>query len=409
MTWPTKKLNEICDLQNGFAFKSTDYVSFSNTLNIRMSNIRVGGYFDPEHNIKFLPDSYVNKYKDFLLKDGDLIIAMTDMASDPKILGVPTLVKNIGVKNFLLNQRVGKLCNFSDEIFVPFLCYFLKSANITKFYKSKGGGGLQINISKNDILAAEIPLPSLEIQKKIVDKIEKLFAKIDEAQKLREEAKKETKSLLQSTLNEIFKEGKLKNWKIRKISDKCIIKMTSGGTPSRGNLKFYNGKIIWLKSGELNDNENIIDSEEHITEEAIINSSAKIFPAKTVLFAMYGATAGKLGILGVSASTNQAVAGLLCNEKNLDYKFLFYVLKNIRENIILKAWGGAQPNLSQTIIKDFEFPLPAIEEQKKIVSKLDGLTEKVRELEKLQGETATDMVNLKQSILNQAFNGELIM
>lgn len=102
------KLSEICDLQNGYAFKSTDYVEVSNTLSCRMSNIRLGGIFDIEYNSRYLPDSFSEKFKNFLLKDGDLVIAMTDLANDPKLLGVPTLVKT-GGKNILLNQRVGKL------------------------------------------------------------------------------------------------------------------------------------------------------------------------------------------------------------------------------------------------------------------------------------------------------------
>ncbi len=107
--WEIKKLGEVCDLQNGFAFKSSSYVKKSNTLNIRMSNIRPSGKFDPEHNIKYLPDNFAELYKAYILNDGDLIIAMTDMANDPKILGLPTIVKNLKGRFFLLNQRVGKL------------------------------------------------------------------------------------------------------------------------------------------------------------------------------------------------------------------------------------------------------------------------------------------------------------
>lgn len=161
------QLISICDLQNGYAFKSADYIEYSETLNIRMSGIRPGGFFDAEHNKRYLPDSYAEKYKEFLLKEGDLVIAMTDMAGDPKILGVPTIVKDLNDRRFLMNQRVGKLHKFSDSIHIPYLRYFLTSPKIKEFYKNKGDGGLQINISKKDILSAEIPLPPLSIQEKI--------------------------------------------------------------------------------------------------------------------------------------------------------------------------------------------------------------------------------------------------
>jgi type I restriction enzyme S subunit len=166
-TFGTSELSSICDLQNGYAFKSADYVDLSNTLNIRMSSIRPGGFFDAEHNKRYLPDSYAVKYKDFLLNDGDLVIAMTDMAGDPKILGVPTIVKDLKERMFLMNQRVGKIHKFSDLIDVSYLRYFLTSPKLKEFYKSKGDGGLQINISKKDILSANIPIPPIQTQKSI--------------------------------------------------------------------------------------------------------------------------------------------------------------------------------------------------------------------------------------------------
>ena len=81
---------------------------------------------------------------------------------------------------------------------------------------------------------------------------------------------------------------------------------------------------------------------------------------------MYGATAGKLGMLGINASTNQAVAGMIPVAEKLNNKFLYYFLLKQREEIISQAWGGAQPNLSQTIIKKFKIPLPPLAEQKRL-------------------------------------------
>ena len=135
-----KKLSEICDLQNGYAFKSSDYVDFSNTLNVRMSNIRPNGVFDPEHGIKYLPDNFSKIYSNFLLNEGDLIIAMTDMATETKILGIPTLVKNLNGRKLLMNQRVGKLTGFSKDVFIPYIKYILSSDAVNSYYKSTGVG-----------------------------------------------------------------------------------------------------------------------------------------------------------------------------------------------------------------------------------------------------------------------------
>lgn len=144
--WEEVELNKVCDLENGYAFKSSDYAEESNVLNCRMSNIRPNGEFDILYNPKFLPEQFVEKYSRYLLKDGDIVIAMTDMASDPKILGVPTIVETKGY-NLLLNQRVGKLTIIDEgKIFVPFLKRVLNREKIKDYYKRFAGGGVQLNI-----------------------------------------------------------------------------------------------------------------------------------------------------------------------------------------------------------------------------------------------------------------------
>ena len=112
------------------------------------------------------------------------------------------------------------------------------------------------------------------------------------------------------------------DWIVAKLGD--IFFTTSGGTPSRRNSNYYAGNIPWVKSGEL-EKGIIYDTEERITEDAIKNSSAKIFPKGTLLIALYGATIGKLAFLGIEASTNQAICGIFEN-KNINSRFLYNYL-----------------------------------------------------------------------------------
>jgi type I restriction enzyme S subunit len=112
----------------------------------------------------------------------------------------------------------------------------------------------------------------------------------------------------------------IEGWENKRIEE--IAKTTSGGTPSRSNKNYYDdGNTLWVKSGELNDNY-IIDTEEKITDEAIRNSSAKLFPVGTVLIAMYGATVGKTAILKREATTNQAICGIMPNHNLFNNEFL---------------------------------------------------------------------------------------
>lgn len=176
-------LGDLCDLLNGYAFKSKDYIDSSNTLNVRMSNIRPNSGFDIDYNPRFLPDSYATEYARYLLQDGDIIIAMTDMASDPKILGVPTIVKADG-RNFLLNQRVGKFTDIDESrLYKPYLKHILNNTIVREYYKSLGGGGLQVNIGKKDILTLKIPLPALDKQIEIVNQIDSQYNEISDFQR----------------------------------------------------------------------------------------------------------------------------------------------------------------------------------------------------------------------------------
>ncbi|MEG3985972.1 restriction endonuclease subunit S [Microcoleus sp. S28C3] len=158
-----------------------------------------------------------------------------------------------------------------------------------------------------------------------------------------------------------------------------VVNTSSGGTPSRTNQSYYGGQIPWLKSGEMNDSL-ITKSEEFITEAGLNNSSAKIFPKGTLLVAMYGATAGKTGILDIDASTNQAVCAVIPKDKNTNRDFLFWFFRANRFYYINISRGGAQPNISQKVIKDTKFPIVEEELQKNIARFLSNL-ERTKEVD----------------------------
>ena len=150
-----------------------------------------------------------------------------------------------------------------------------------------------------------------------------------------------------------------------------IAEMGSGGTPSRKKKEYYrNGTIPWLKSGELK-NGVVTTAEEFITEKAIRDSSAKIAPKGSLLVAMYGATAGKVGLLDFDSSMNQAVCFINPDKEKADVKYLYYYLMSKNQELLDKREGGGQPNISQTILKNLKIPLPILSEQKAIVAKLD--------------------------------------
>ena len=291
------------------------------------------------------------------------------------------------------------------------------------------------SIRKGDIEKFVYPIPPLSEQHRLVARIESLFAKLDAARekvqsvldshetrkaallhdafagkltaKWREEHQTELReskqfpSKLKSAPNHV--DALAGKWALVRLGD--VITWSSGGTPSRKHPEYYSGDIPWVKTGELN-NTYIYDTSEKITKEAIAQSSAKVLPVNTVLLAMYGATIGKVGILGVEAATNQACACGICSEW-VDYRFLFYYLQSQKSSFICSGKGGAQPNISQTIIKQYEFPLPSLPEQQEIVRILGRLLAREQRARQAAEETLAAIDRMKQSILARAFRGEL--
>lgn len=184
-----------------------------------------------------------------------------------------------------------------------------------------------------------------------------------------------------------------------------VASWSSGGTPSRKHEEYYNGDILWIKTGELN-NGWIYDTEEKITDEGLKKSSAKLFPPYSVLIAMYGATIGKVAILGVPATTNQACACAVCNQSLL-YMYLFYYCISQKNVFIEKGKGGAQPNISQIILKQHPIPLPPLSEQQRIVERIEELFAKIDESKERLQEVANSFAVRKAAILHKAFAGEL--
>ena len=191
------------------------------------------------------------------------------------------------------------------------------------------------------------------------------------------------------------------HWSFLKLGS--VAKVTSGGTPSRKKASFWeNGTIPWITTGEVNFN-CITNSSQKITDEGLKNSAAKMFPPDTILMAMYGQgqTRGRVAMLGIEASTNQACAAIICSKK-LNPHFCYHYLSSQYEKIRTIGNEGSQKNLNGQIIKDILIPCPNLEEQEQIALVLSTVDEKITLLAKQKSETQ----KLKKGLMQKLLTGE---
>jgi type I restriction enzyme S subunit len=194
------------------------------------------------------------------------------------------------------------------------------------------------------------------------------------------------------------------NWARAPLRD--FAETSSGGTPSRARPRYYGGPIPWVKSGELGDGL-ITKTEESITQEALANSSAKIFPKGTLCIALYGATVGRLGILGHDAATNQAVCGIFLRG-GISPKYLFYFFQMKRPELISISQGGAQPNISQAIVRSVEVAFAPTAEQDRIVAEIEKQFTRLDDAVKALKRVQANLKRYRASVLKAACEGRLV-
>lgn len=200
--------------------------------------------------------------------------------------------------------------------------------------------------------------------------------------------------------------GKLpEGWVVTNLQN--IANWGSGGTPSRSHDEYYNGNIPWIKTGDLGP-KLITEASEYITDAGVKNSSAKYFPKGSVAIAMYGATIGKTSILGIDATTNQACAVGTPIKDITSSIFLYYFLLNEKNTFIKKGKGGAQPNISQAVIKEHPLSLPPYAEQKIIAEKLDTLLAQVDSTKACLERIPQILKRFRQAVLAAVVNGKAV-
>ena len=389
-SWCWCKLSDVCNFESGYAFSSDDYKDKGTPL-VRISNIQ--DCLVSLDNCVYIEGDIDKR---FIINNGDLLIAMSGATTG-----------KMGVYQYdcpaLLNQRVGNIKVNTSLLLQKYRDYFMQSQGDLILKLSYGGA--QPNVSAKIISDLFIPIPSLNEQEKVVAEIEKWFGFIDEI----ENGKIELESHIKKTKSKILDlaiSGKLvpqdpndepaiellkrinpgfepcdnshyENLPFEVPDGWCwatlgsIGKWQSGATPSRMRKDYYGGDIPWLKTGDLND-WYITDIPEYITQQALNETSVKLNPAGSILIAMYGATIGKIGILTMPATTNQACCACI-SHNGIEQMYLFYYLLSHKEEFVRQGGGGAQPNISKEKIVETLIPIPPLSEQLRIIKAIEAI------------------------------------
>jgi len=280
-----------------------------------------------------------------------------------------------------------------DVVLPEFLPFFMQSDLFMNRALEISVGSLSPTINWKTMAAQDFTLPPMAEQKRLVELIGSIAALEEELRTAEREADQLQKAAMQDLLD-----ADLNGWPTKPIGQ--VLKVTTGGTPSRNNATFWNGDIPWVKTGEVN--YYVIDStEERISAEGLKGSAAKLCPPNSVLVALYGQgpTRGRVGMLGIEAAVNQACAAIYPNP-DFDPWFVYYYLSGKYQSLRAMAQGAAQPNLKLAMIKGFVIPTPTLEEQKAAVSSIDAVAKAKAEILQRRAQTAEMKRKLREEAIS---------
>ena len=298
--------------------------------------------------------------------------------------------------------------NISDSKFIFYLAIspIVRDIAIKSMVGSSGRQRVQQDVLEN----YEIPIPSLPMQKNIAHILSVLDDKLELNKRINDNLEQQAQALFKSWFVDFdpFKDGKFveselgripEGWRVERLGSVC--KCLLGGTPSRNKKEYWNGKIAWINSGEINEFR-ITKPSEYITQEGLKKSATKLLPKKTTVLAITGATLGQVSLLEIDSCANQSVIGLLENE-DIFYEYIYPLIKNRIDDLCSHMTGGAQQHINKNNVEQLEILVPPqkiLVEYKQIATPIYSLISNICfESQKIS--------KLRDSLLPRLMSGEL--
>ncbi|OCL87756.1 Type-1 restriction enzyme EcoKI specificity protein [Aliarcobacter thereius] len=401
--WEWKKLGELCDFIRG---------PFGGSLKKQIFKENGNAVYEQSHAIYnqfeqiryFIDDEKFEEMKRFELRPNSLIMSCSGT------IGKVAIVPN-NVKKGIINQALLMLTP-NNELNNIFLKLMMESNFFQTLLSENSTGAAIANVASVKVLKdLDIPLPPLEEQKRIVVNLDILFAKIDKAIALHQKNIDEADIFMASVLNDVFVELE-ENFQVKTIKD--ISNIISGYAFKSGDFSNDN-KIKSIKITNVGV-QNFVEEDDNFLPEELLNKLSKytanygdIAIALTRPYISNGLKVTYIPKTYDGAFINQRVAVIQSNEKFTSNNFIYHYLctSNVLSNVMELSKTLNQPNLSIKDLSNFEIPLPSLETQQKVVAYLDEISNKIEKIKQIQKEKMQSLKELKASILDKAFKGEL--
>jgi type I restriction enzyme S subunit len=383
--WEVFKLGDVMNFKvtNSFSRENLNY-DYGDVKNIHYGDIhtKFQTLFDiAKESVPFLNEevSIDRISDDYYCKEGDIIFA--DASEDINDVGKSIEIKNLNGEKLLSGLHTLLARPIENKFVIGFNGYLFKSNNVRVQIQKESQGSKVLSINVGRILGVDLSFPTLPEQTKIASFLTAVDEKLQALKQKKTLLEQYKKGVMQKIFSQElrFKDdtstslsagngNEYADWEEKKLGD--IGKFYSGGTPLTTKRQYFGGNIPFIRSGEINSSK----TEQFITEEGLKNSSAKMVAVGDILYALYGATSGEVGISKINGAINQAVLCIISNENHF---YLYSFLKFEKENIIKTFLQGGQGNLSADIVKKINTPIPCIEEQTKIANFLTAIDDKI--------------------------------
>ena len=396
--WILKKLGEVCEIKHGYAFEGTEFdLDFSGDKPI----VLTPGNFS-EYGTLIFNEKNTKRYngispKEFYFEVGDLVVVMTDLSSKMKILGKPAIIE---YENILHNQRIGRFIFFDESINKNYLYFLLQTEKYLKSIKDSATGTMVRHTAPKRILDFSIPCPPFTEQQRIVSILDEAFEAITTAKANAEQNLKNARELFESYLQSIFG-NKHEGWEEKTLGEICSFE--GGSQPSKKYFEYSHREGL-IRLIQIRD----YKTDRHLVY-IPINLAKRYCDENEIMIGRYGPPVFQI-LRGLNGAYNVALMKAIPNEKIMDREFMFFYLQHrgIQKYIIkLSERAVGQTGISRDDLEAYPIYYPNKKSQSEIATKINSLSSETKKLEAIYQQKLIDLEELKKSVLQKAFNGEL--